>query len=287
VDLTLELPETSKAGRLFNWCRTSHSYRPRYHALDRKFLADVFDTYRECSRGRGGQRLRSIELDAGAKDKRANPRDQQRLLFPATSSLATPRHHPTRQPCPLRKQRWGLPVLLYLPRHAQRRGSGAPRQGRRRRSRASSSRPGADSTRSSYAQTVLHYGWIPFIIYVGYTRSNPQPSLIKCVYMSRHLMSVTDQSFSQAHQPAGMSTVTARRSCRRISRSRLYRKACLLDANAYSSLFPVVCLALQAQSNSVRLCSSPLHVSLHPSHSSRSPMIILVVSCFACPERRV
>ena len=30
-------------------------------------------------------------------------------------------------------------------------------------------------------QTVVHYGWIPFIIYVGYTRSNPQPSLIKCV----------------------------------------------------------------------------------------------------------
>ncbi|KAF9006622.1 TOM7 family-domain-containing protein [Cyathus striatus] len=28
-------------------------------------------------------------------------------------------------------------------------------------------------------RTVLHYGWIPFIIYVGYTRSNPQPSLIK------------------------------------------------------------------------------------------------------------
>ncbi|KAJ7202494.1 TOM7 family-domain-containing protein [Mycena rebaudengoi] len=29
--------------------------------------------------------------------------------------------------------------------------------------------------------TVLHYGWIPLIIYVGFTRSNPQPSLIKCV----------------------------------------------------------------------------------------------------------
>ncbi|KAF8260632.1 Tom7-domain-containing protein [Lactarius quietus] len=33
-----------------------------------------------------------------------------------------------------------------------------------------------------FGRTVLHYGWIPFIIYVGYTRSNPQPSLIKCVY---------------------------------------------------------------------------------------------------------
>ncbi|RPD66932.1 Tom7-domain-containing protein [Lentinus tigrinus ALCF2SS1-7] len=31
------------------------------------------------------------------------------------------------------------------------------------------------------ARTVVHYGWIPFIIYVGYTRSNPQPSLIKLI----------------------------------------------------------------------------------------------------------
>lgn len=30
-------------------------------------------------------------------------------------------------------------------------------------------------------RTVMHYGWIPFIIYVGYTRSNPQPSLIKLI----------------------------------------------------------------------------------------------------------
>ncbi|KAE9409952.1 hypothetical protein BT96DRAFT_805988 [Gymnopus androsaceus JB14] len=30
-------------------------------------------------------------------------------------------------------------------------------------------------------RTVLHYAWIPMIIYVGFTRSNPQPSLIKCV----------------------------------------------------------------------------------------------------------
>ncbi|KAF9448224.1 Tom7-domain-containing protein [Macrolepiota fuliginosa MF-IS2] len=33
-------------------------------------------------------------------------------------------------------------------------------------------------------RTVLHYGWIPFIIYVGFTRSNPQPSLIKYVLRS-------------------------------------------------------------------------------------------------------
>ncbi|KAG9011811.1 hypothetical protein FRB94_007537 [Tulasnella sp. JGI-2019a] len=30
-------------------------------------------------------------------------------------------------------------------------------------------------------RTVVHYGWIPFIIYLGYTRSNPQPSLIKLI----------------------------------------------------------------------------------------------------------
>ena len=34
-------------------------------------------------------------------------------------------------------------------------------------------------------QTVLHYGWIPLIIYVGFTRSNPQPSLIKYATLKR------------------------------------------------------------------------------------------------------
>ncbi|TFY56579.1 hypothetical protein EVJ58_g7552 [Rhodofomes roseus] len=33
-------------------------------------------------------------------------------------------------------------------------------------------------------RTVIHYGWIPFIIYIGYSRSNPQPSLIKYVGMN-------------------------------------------------------------------------------------------------------
>ncbi|UZJ56162.1 hypothetical protein CBS101457_005482 [Exobasidium rhododendri] len=28
-------------------------------------------------------------------------------------------------------------------------------------------------------KTVLHYGWVPFVLYVGFTRSSPQPSLIK------------------------------------------------------------------------------------------------------------
>lgn len=29
------------------------------------------------------------------------------------------------------------------------------------------------------SHTVVHYGWVPFVLYVGYTRSSPQPSLIK------------------------------------------------------------------------------------------------------------
>ncbi|KDN53023.1 Tom7-domain-containing protein [Tilletiaria anomala UBC 951] len=28
---------------------------------------------------------------------------------------------------------------------------------------------------------VLHYGWVPFVLYIGYTRSTPQPSLIKLI----------------------------------------------------------------------------------------------------------
>ncbi|TFK99164.1 Tom7-domain-containing protein [Pterulicium gracile] len=30
-------------------------------------------------------------------------------------------------------------------------------------------------------RTLLHYGWIPLIIYVGFTQSDPQPSLIKLI----------------------------------------------------------------------------------------------------------
>ncbi|KAF8238978.1 hypothetical protein L208DRAFT_1239560 [Tricholoma matsutake] len=36
-------------------------------------------------------------------------------------------------------------------------------------------------------RTIIHYGWIPLIIYVGFTRSNPQPSLIKCVAVKSFL----------------------------------------------------------------------------------------------------
>ncbi|KAF8898200.1 TOM7 family-domain-containing protein [Mucidula mucida] len=30
-------------------------------------------------------------------------------------------------------------------------------------------------------RVAVHWGWIPLIIYVGFTRSNPQPSLIKLI----------------------------------------------------------------------------------------------------------
>ncbi|KAI6135079.1 TOM7 family-domain-containing protein [Pisolithus thermaeus] len=35
------------------------------------------------------------------------------------------------------------------------------------------------------ARTVIHYGWIPLIIYIGYTRSSPQPTVIKWVFYSQ------------------------------------------------------------------------------------------------------
>ncbi|KAJ9117242.1 hypothetical protein QFC20_000387 [Naganishia adeliensis] len=31
-------------------------------------------------------------------------------------------------------------------------------------------------------KNIVVYGWIPFVLYVGYTRSNPQPNLIKYVF---------------------------------------------------------------------------------------------------------
>ncbi|PWN49307.1 putative mitochondrial import receptor subunit tom7 [Violaceomyces palustris] len=30
-------------------------------------------------------------------------------------------------------------------------------------------------------KTVLHYGWVPFVLYIGFTRSTPQPSFIKLI----------------------------------------------------------------------------------------------------------
>ncbi|KAJ6515542.1 TOM7 family-domain-containing protein [Mycena sanguinolenta] len=44
-------------------------------------------------------------------------------------------------------------------------------------------------------RTVLHYGWIPLIIYVGFTRSNPQPSLIKSA-LPLHYSDVADARIS-------------------------------------------------------------------------------------------
>uniref|UniRef100_D8PJV6 Tom7-domain-containing protein n=1 Tax=Schizophyllum commune (strain H4-8 / FGSC 9210) TaxID=578458 RepID=D8PJV6_SCHCM len=41
-------------------------------------------------------------------------------------------------------------------------------------------------------RTILHYGWVPAVIYIGFTRSNPQPSLIKYVLRCRcQLLSLT------------------------------------------------------------------------------------------------
>ncbi|CAO1634626.1 unnamed protein product [Parajaminaea phylloscopi] len=31
------------------------------------------------------------------------------------------------------------------------------------------------------AHNVLHYGWVPFVLYVGFARSSPKPSLIKLI----------------------------------------------------------------------------------------------------------
>ncbi|KAF9378577.1 hypothetical protein CPB97_009486 [Podila verticillata] len=30
-------------------------------------------------------------------------------------------------------------------------------------------------------KTVVHYGFIPFVIYLGFTRSDPKPSLIRLI----------------------------------------------------------------------------------------------------------
>ncbi|GAC73383.1 F1-ATP synthase assembly protein [Moesziomyces antarcticus T-34] len=36
------------------------------------------------------------------------------------------------------------------------------------------------------SKTLLHYGWVPFVLYIGFTRSTPQPSLINS-FVSSHL----------------------------------------------------------------------------------------------------
>lgn len=41
---------------------------------------------------------------------------------------------------------------------------------------------------SGVPQTILHYGWIPLIIYVGFTRSNPKPELFKYVALQFHCL---------------------------------------------------------------------------------------------------
>ncbi|KAI0660760.1 hypothetical protein C8Q70DRAFT_972178 [Cubamyces menziesii] len=51
------------------------------------------------------------------------------------------------------------------------------------------------------ARVVAHYAWIPFIIYVGYTRSNPQPSLIKYVVCPRSLVLLLTPPLSRLISP--------------------------------------------------------------------------------------
>ncbi|RIA91258.1 Tom7-domain-containing protein [Glomus cerebriforme] len=31
------------------------------------------------------------------------------------------------------------------------------------------------------AKTIIHWGFIPFILYLGFSRSNPKPSLIRMI----------------------------------------------------------------------------------------------------------
>lgn len=30
------------------------------------------------------------------------------------------------------------------------------------------------------AKTIVHYGWVPFVLYVGFMSSFPRPNLFKC-----------------------------------------------------------------------------------------------------------
>ncbi|ODO09764.1 hypothetical protein I350_01981 [Cryptococcus amylolentus CBS 6273] len=60
--------------------------------------------------------------------------------------------------------------------------------------------PLSDETKDRYnavlgiAKTVFSVGWIPFIIYVGYKNSTPQPSLIKLVKINVSCQTQADLS---------------------------------------------------------------------------------------------
>lgn len=46
------------------------------------------------------------------------------------------------------------------------------------------------------AQTIVHYGWIPTILFVAYRASNPRPPLMRCV---RFLMNLSSSNFADDH----------------------------------------------------------------------------------------
>lgn len=51
-------------------------------------------------------------------------------------------------------------------------------------------------------QTVVHYGWIPLILFVGWNSSNPKPNLIKCVFRPRTRLYIRadSQSLHPSHR---------------------------------------------------------------------------------------
>ena len=67
--------------------------------------------------------------------------------------------------------------LVALTANAQPTATGTHPQSRRVRSRTSSLV--FTTTSLTHGQTVMHYGWIPLIIYIGYTNSSPRPMFIK------------------------------------------------------------------------------------------------------------
>jgi len=65
-----------------------------------------------------------------------------------------------------------------------------------------------------FLQTVLHYGWIPLIIYIGYTRSTPQPTIIKYVTSVVSVDGWKVLTPHQAYKPTRMSVAFLRCSLR-------------------------------------------------------------------------
>lgn len=95
-----------------------------------------------------------------------------------------------------------------------------------------------------FSQTVLQYGWIPFIIYVGYTRSNPQPSLIKCVGTSPGLCSAV---LTQKQTPQPLSIENLHGICPTYSHLALHACTRIFDFKSYNltALLPTLPLTVR------------------------------------------